>query len=289
MKIKDLNYVNNRGYIFYEVASERFEENGERKVDEAFRCATYEEAKSEAESMKLDVGYSAVIYAVYLSGVTKEAEEVEFDDIEEIFDENFEDLDIEFDEHIKTELGKNIEGSVIIKWQWNKYTGYSRNLVDIGIAGKYPYNNIVNEIDLITDNEGYCYRNCYSLVMSKEEWQEEGVEGLKQRLFETDKWKWNNWVDVARIGQYFVDNNKPKNLFDIAGEKLVELGFVPMMNGKIVVGRGNKLNVFEVSKKLLELEDYLIQELEASSISFSAVSLDKNNDYMTIEIKVEWN
>ena len=180
MKIKDLNYISGRGYIFYEVASERFEENGDRKVDEAFRCATYEEAKSEAESMKLDVGYSAVIYAIYLSNVTKEAEDVEFDDVEEIFDEYFEDLDIEFDEHIKTELGKNIEGGVIIKWQWNKYVGCSRNLVDIGIAGKYPYNNIVNEIDLITDNEGYCYRNCYSLVMSEEEWQEEGVEGLKR-------------------------------------------------------------------------------------------------------------
>lgn len=70
---------------------------------------------------------------------------------------------------------------------------------------------------------------------------------------------------------------------------MVELGFVPMMNGKIVVSGSNELNVFEVSEKLLELEDYLIQELEASSVSFSAVSLDKNNDYMTIEIKVEWN
>lgn len=289
MKIKDLNYVNNRGYIFYEVASERFEENGERKVDEAFRCATYEEAKSEAESMKLDVGYSAVIYAIYLSGVTKEAEEVEFDDIEEIFDEYFDMLDIEFDEHIKTELGKNIEGAIIIKWQWNKYAGYSRNLMDIGIAGKYPYNNIINEIDLITDNESYCYRNCYSLVMSKEEWQEEGVEGLKQRLFETDKWKWNNWVDVARIGQGFVDSYKPKNLFDIAGEKMVELGFIPMMNGKIVVSGSNELNVFEVSKKLLELEDYLIHELEAESIMIEPIYLDVDCDCMKTKIEVEWN
>ena len=72
-------------------------------------------------------------------------------------------------------------------------------------------------------------------------------------------------------------------------DKLKELGFEPLMNGEIVVSGSNELNVFEVSKKLLELEDYLIQELEASSVSFSAVSLDKNNDYMTIEIKVEWN
>ena len=88
--------------------------------------------------MKLDVGYSAVIYAIYLSGVTKEAEEVEFDDIEEVFDEYSEYLDdIEFDEHVKTEEGKNIEGSIIVKWQWNKYVGYSRNFVDVGIAGQY--------------------------------------------------------------------------------------------------------------------------------------------------------
>ena len=204
MKIKDLNYISNRGYIFYEVASEIFEENGDRKVDEAFRCATYEEAKSEAESMKLDVGYSAVIYAIYLSGVTKEAEEVEFHDIEEVFDEYSEYLDdIEFDEYVKTEEGKNIEGAVIIKWQWNKYVGYSRNFVGVGIAGQYPYHNILKEIDLITGDEDRVFRTNYTVLATKEELEEHGTDILLRKMIEGD-WRWDNVQNVSDTMARFV-------------------------------------------------------------------------------------
>ena len=133
--------------------------------------------------MKLDVGYSAVIYAIYLSNVTKEAEEVEFDDIE-------------FDEHVKTEEGKNIEGSIIIKWQWNKYVGYSRNFVDVGIAGQYPYHNILREIDLITGDEDRVFRTNYSILATKEELEEHGTDILLRKMIEGD-WKWNNVQDVA--------------------------------------------------------------------------------------------
>ena len=207
MKIKDLNYISGRGYIFYEVASERFEEGGNRKVDEAFRCATYEEAKSEAESMKLDVGYSAVIYAIYLSNVTKEAEEVEFDDIEEVFDEYSEYLDdIEFDEHVKTEEGKNIEGAIIIKWEWHRYVGLSRNFLDVGIAGQYPYHNILKEIDLITGYEDRVFRTNYSILATKEELEEYGTDVLLRNMIEGD-WRWNNVQDVSNIMNHFVKSN----------------------------------------------------------------------------------
>lgn len=209
MKIKDLNYISNRGYIFYEVASERFEENGERKVDEAFRCATYEEAKSEAESMKLDVGYSAVIYAIYLSNVTKEAEDVEFDDVEEIFDEYFEDLDIEFDEYVKTEEGKSIEGAIIIKWEWHRYVGLSRNFLDVGIAGQYPYHNILKEIDLITDNEDRVFRTNYSVLATKEELEEYGTDILLRKMIEGD-WRWNNVQNVSDTMARFVKEDLKK-------------------------------------------------------------------------------
>lgn len=204
MKIKDLKYISGRGYLFYEVSSERFEDGGNRKVDEAFRCATYEEAKSEAESMKLDVGYSAVIYDIYLPIDPEEVDDREFDDIEDIFDEYRDVLDdIEFNDFVKTEEGKNIEGDVVIKWQWNKYVGYSRNFVGVGIAGKYPYNNIHKEIDLITDNEDCCYRDCYSVLATKEELEEYGEDVLMRNMIEGD-WRWNNVEDVSNIMSRFV-------------------------------------------------------------------------------------
>lgn len=154
--------------------------------------------------MKLDVGYSAVIYAIYLSNVTKEAEEVEFDDIEEVFDEYSEYLDdIEFDEYVKTEEGKNIEGAVVIKWQWSKYVGYSRNFVDVGIAGQYPYHNILKEIDLITGDEDRVFRTNYSVLATKEELEEHGADILLRKMIEGD-WRWNNVQDVADTMASFV-------------------------------------------------------------------------------------
>lgn len=212
MKIKDLNYISGRGYIFYEVASERFEEGGNRKVNEAFRCATYEEAKSEAESMKLDVGYSAVIYAIYLSNVTKEAEEVEFDDVEEVFDEYSEYIDdIEFDEYVKTEEGKSVEGAIIIKWEWYRYVGLSRNFLDVGIAGQYPYHNILKEIDLITDNEDRVFRTNYSVLATKEELEECGTDILLRKMIEGD-WRWNNVQNVSDTMARFVKEDLKKIL-----------------------------------------------------------------------------
>ena len=71
--------------------------------------------------------------------------------------------------------------------------------------------------------------------------------------------------------------------------KILELGFEPLVNGEIVVSGSNELNVFEVSKKLLELEDYLIHELEAESIMIEPIYLDVDCDCMKTKIEVEWS
>ena len=72
-------------------------------------------------------------------------------------------------------------------------------------------------------------------------------------------------------------------------DKLRELGFEPLMNNEVVVSGSNELNVFEVSKKLLELEDYLIHELEAGSVIIHPIYLDVDCDCMKTKIIVEWN
>ena len=71
--------------------------------------------------------------------------------------------------------------------------------------------------------------------------------------------------------------------------KILELGFELLMNGEVVVSGSNELNVFAVSKKLLELEDYLIHELEASSVIIHPIYLDVDCDCMKTKIIVEWN
>lgn len=72
-------------------------------------------------------------------------------------------------------------------------------------------------------------------------------------------------------------------------DKLRELGFEPLMNNEVVVSGSNELNVFEVSKKLLELEEYLIHELEACSVIIHPIYLDVDCDCMKTKIEVEWS
>ena len=197
MTIKDLN----QNFI-YEVKSERLEDDG--RVEEAVRCFDYEQAKSEAESIDLSVGFSAVIYKLYLpDDLTEEELEEEFEDAEDIFDRYCQDMEVEFYEHVRTEEGNNIEGAVVIKWQWNKYVGYSRNFEGVGIAGKYPYHNILKEIDLITGDEDRVFRTNYSLLATKKELEEYGEDILLRKMIEGD-WRWNNVEDVSNIMSRFV-------------------------------------------------------------------------------------
>lgn len=114
--------------------------------------------------------------------------------------------DVEEDEHVKTEEGKNIEGAIIIKWEWHRYVGLSRNFLDVGIAGQYPYHNILKEIDLITGYEDRVFRTNYSILATKEELEEYGTDVLLRNMIEGD-WRWNNVQDVSNIMNHFVKSN----------------------------------------------------------------------------------
>lgn len=201
MKLKDLE-IQNGNYVIYEYVVELQDDYGDNKVDDAWRYASYDEAKEDAENVKhMPVGYSSVIYKLTIP--THLAKDIEYDDAEDFYEENCSEFDVEFLEHVKTEEGKNIEGAVVIKWQWNKYVNYSRNFVGVGIAGQYPYNNILKEIDLITGNENTLYRTNYSVLATKEELEEYGTDVLLRNMIERD-WKWNNVQDVSDTMARFV-------------------------------------------------------------------------------------
>ena len=72
-------------------------------------------------------------------------------------------------------------------------------------------------------------------------------------------------------------------------DKLRELGFEPLMNNEVVVSGSNELNVFEMSKKLLELKKYLIHELEANNVIIHPIYRDVGSDCMKTKIIVEWS
>ena len=60
--------------------------------------------------------------------------------------------------------------------------GYSRNFVGVGIAGQYPYHNILKEIDLITGDEDRVFRTNYSILATKEELEEHSTEVLLRKM-----------------------------------------------------------------------------------------------------------
>lgn len=88
--------------------------------------------------------------------------------------------------------GDDITGAIIVRWSYEKYVGYCRNLKDIGVAGEYPFHEFTTEKDLITGNEDSTFRDNYSVLLTLEEVEDvdnkrEAVEEELQR----GHWKWN--------------------------------------------------------------------------------------------------
>jgi len=88
--------------------------------------------------------------------------------------------------------GEDITGAVIVRWSYEKYVGYCRNLQDIGIAGEYPFHELKTEKDLITGNEESTFRSNYSVLLTKDE--VDSADNIKEAVEEElqkSHWKWN--------------------------------------------------------------------------------------------------
>jgi hypothetical protein len=102
--------------------------------------------------------------------------------------------------------GKDITGSIIIEWSYEKYVGYARNLLNIGIVGEWPYDYLKDESDLITGNEEYVNKPCFSVLLTKEEVEEKISEDNLEEQVDHElyyhNWRWNHF------------KNNPKTLSD---------------------------------------------------------------------------
>ena len=91
--------------------------------------------------------------------------------------------------------GENITGAIIVRWSYEKFVGYCRNLQDIGIAGEYPFHEFKTEKDLITGNEDSTFRSNYSVLLTRDEVEDtSGTSALREAVEEElqrGSWKWN--------------------------------------------------------------------------------------------------
>lgn len=190
MKIKELEQYKKATYwskgeeipfaCYYVGKSYRWEESADPITDDEKEFKTKEEAIEYVNGLTLEVGFRGVVDRVEfeLSGYSQE------DNIDDV-----ESFDLEIEEVYSTDeyKGKDITGSIIIRWSWEKYVGYARNLLDIFIAEDY---NFKTEADLITGNEESTFRDNYSVLLFAEDVKNGSLEEkIEEEL--SNGWKWN--------------------------------------------------------------------------------------------------
>ena len=175
----------------YKALQYRWEDGRDIEEEDESYFFTYEEADNYLETLSLTVGFEPHIDRI----------DFEYVDFNSEFDFGFEgeiadflpsrcDFETVFEGSVFE--GEDITGAVIVRWSYEKYVGYCRNLQDIGIAGEYPFHEFVTEKDLITGNEESTFRSNYSVLLTKDE--VDSADNIKEAVEEElqrGHWKWN--------------------------------------------------------------------------------------------------
>lgn len=189
MKIKELEQYKKTTYwskgeeipfaCWYVGKSYRWEESANPIIVDEEVFKTEDEAIEYVNGLKLDVGFRGVVDKVEFE-LSDYDQEDSIDDVKR--------YDLEAEEVYSTDVfeGEDITGAIIIRWSWEKYVGYARNLLDIGVAGEYPFHDLKTEQDLITGNEESTFGDNYSVLVSAEDVKNCSIE---EEL--NSGWKWN--------------------------------------------------------------------------------------------------
>ncbi len=175
----------------YKALQYRWEDGRDIEEEDDAYFFTQEEAKEYLETIRMNIGFEPHIDRIDFE-YKDFNEEIEFGFIGEI--EYFLPSNIDFETVYYGDVfqGDDITGSIIVRWSYEKYVGYCRNLKDIGIAGEYPFHEFTTEADLITGNEDSTFRDNYSVLLTKEEVEDASdlFNAIEEELMQGN-WKWN--------------------------------------------------------------------------------------------------
>tara|TARA_B100000953_G_C18012522_1_gene418434 strand:+ start:666 stop:1331 length:666 start_codon:yes stop_codon:yes gene_type:complete len=167
----------------------------EREDEKAF--LTQKEALQYAENISLELGFYpkveriSILQEDLLDLEIEAEEEFELDNFISVY--NLEScVEIEDVWTGELEKGDAITGAVIIQWSWEKHVGYARNLLQIGIAGTFPFHEFERESDLLSGNEDSTFKPNYSVLLTASEVAQ--ADDLKETVFNElnrGSWKWN--------------------------------------------------------------------------------------------------
>ena len=175
----------------YKALQYRWEETADPETDDEAYFFTEEDAEEYLDTINMNVGFYPIIDKIDFEYADFN-NEIEFGFEGEIADFLPSRLDWETVHRGDLFEGEDITGAVIVRWSYEKYVGYCRNLQDIGIAGEYPFHEFVTEKDLITGNEERTFRSNYSVLLTKDEVEEASntKEAVEEEL-QNGSWKWN--------------------------------------------------------------------------------------------------
>lgn len=205
MNAKDLLQEKDTAIIF-KAFQTRWEESADPIMDDISYHLTEIEAIDAAKKIDLEIGFYPCVEKITLDVDFEEEGIEEIDDLGDLEEYFYDQEAVWSGSEFK---GKDITGSIIIEWSWEKYIGYARNLIAIGIAGEFPFHNFETETDLISGNEERTFRSNYSVLLTKEEIEEAAdLREAAENELNRDYWKWNHFSHnpLSEKVQMFLEN-----------------------------------------------------------------------------------
>lgn len=177
--------------VVYRVSNFRWEESNDPIYQDVEYFYTEQEAIKHLNELPQVVGFTSIV-----ESMTFDLDYVD-KSVETFNPEDYTPYCIDTVDSLLMCQGKDIIGSIIIEWSYEKFVGYARNLLSIGIAGEWPFPNLKTEVDLITGNEGCTWESCYSVLLTKEEVEESVSQGNLDEQISHElhyrNWRWNHF------------------------------------------------------------------------------------------------
>ena len=214
MKVQDLTkrkidaYRNGKkvevdGVVIFKALQYRWEDSADPETEDVDYFLTKETAVDYAQKIDLEVGFLPKVEEISIELDAFEAdEEFELEELDDHFKYGGEAEDVWTGD---SNDGDDIAGAVIIEWSWEKYVGYARNLVRVGMAGEWPFQEFSKESDLISGNEDRTFRSNYSVLLTPEEVKASNdlQESIDEAL-NADHWKWNYFKNNPNTAEYHI-------------------------------------------------------------------------------------
>ena len=175
----------------YKALQYRWEETADPETGDEKYFFTLKEAQEYLETININIGFQGIVdkFEFEYADFNSEFEFGSEGDIWDFLPSNTYPETIYYSDVFE---GEDITGAIIVRWSYEKYVGYCRNLQDIGIAGEYPFECFETEKDLITGNEESTFRSNYSVLLTKEEVDSaDNVKEAVEEELQNGSWKWN--------------------------------------------------------------------------------------------------